>query len=200
MCNAGSMVGNALGGGMRAGGVTAGANSSSGIGISLGGSSDADKRKRFEQMLEREAEQEEEAAAVRVQEEEATQELESWRSLFTVEASGTVEEDTAATESDDLLQQFIQHVVKSKIVLLDDLSAQFNLTGRQVVERLQALQEEGRITGVMDDRGKFISICEEEMIAVASFINEVGRVSVTQLAVACNGILQLDRKEEDDEL
>ena len=53
---------------------------------------------------------------------------------------------------------------------------------QDVIDRVKDLQEEGRLSGVMDDRGKFIYITEEEYEAVARFIRQRGRVSLTELA------------------
>lgn len=47
---------------------------------------------------------------------------------------------------------------------------------------MRALEGEGRLTGVMDDRGKFIYISRDEMAAVAAFITRRGRVAVSELA------------------
>ena len=44
----------------------------------------------------------------------------------------------------------------------------------------------GRVTGVVDDRGKFIYITNQEMQKVADFIQERGRVSLADLAVQSN--------------
>ena len=38
---------------------------------------------------------------------------------------------------------------------------------QDVVGKIQSLESDGRITGVMDDRGRFIYISHEEMVAVA---------------------------------
>ena len=45
--------------------------------------------------------------------------------------------------------------------------------------------------GVIDDRGKFIYISREEMEAVAKFIRQRGRVSLTDLAESSNQLIQL---------
>ena len=47
----------------------------------------------------------------------------------------------------------------------------------------------GRIHGVIDDRGKFICVTEDEMKAVAKFIKRRGRVSVMDLAVESNKLV-----------
>lgn len=41
-----------------------------------------------------------------------------------------------------------------KTVALDELAAEFGLRTAEAVKRVQALEAEGAITGVMDDRGK----------------------------------------------
>jgi hypothetical protein len=40
----------------------------------------------------------------------------------------------------------------------------------------------GLITGVMDDRGKFIYISEDELLKVKKFIDQRGRISLSELA------------------
>ena len=53
------------------------------------------------------------------------------------------------------------------------------------------LQEDGILTGVIDDRGKFIYISMEELEAVAKFIKQQGRVSITDLAMNSNKLINL---------
>lgn len=60
----------------------------------------------------------------------------------------------------------LDYLKTRKVVQLDDLGAHFNLKIHEVVERLEQLQEDGTINGVIDDRGKFIYISEEEMKSV----------------------------------
>ena len=52
----------------------------------------------------------------------------------------------------------------------------------------------GRISGVMDDRGKFIYISPEEMKAVADYIKRLGRVSIAHLASKSNEFIDLEPK------
>lgn len=47
------------------------------------------------------------------------------------------------------------------------------------------------LAGVIDDRGKFISITPEELDSVAWFIRQRGRVSITELAQASNSLINL---------
>ena len=49
------------------------------------------------------------------------------------------------------------------MVVLEDLAAQFHLHAQEAINRVEGLEKMGRITGVIDDRGKFIYIETEEM-------------------------------------
>lgn len=46
-------------------------------------------------------------------------------------------------------------------MLLGDLASRFKLKTKDTIMRLRALEEMGRITGVMDDRGKFIYVSDK---------------------------------------
>ena len=61
---------------------------------------------------------------------------------------------------------------------------------------MQALEAEGRITGVMDDRGKFIYISRAEMSATADFIMRRGRVAIAELAAKSSTLIDLEPKCE----
>lgn len=52
---------------------------------------------------------------------------------------------------------------KHKVIVLEDLAAKFHLPAQETINRVESLEKMGRITGVMDDRGKFIYIEPEEM-------------------------------------
>jgi hypothetical protein len=51
--------------------------------------------------------------------------------------------------------------------MLEELAAEFGLRTQEAINRLQALEQMGRVTGVFDDRGKFIYIAPHEMDAVS---------------------------------
>ena len=52
----------------------------------------------------------------------------------------------------------------------------------------------GRLSGVMDDRGKYIYISLEEMKAVADYIKHQGRVNISHLASMSNKFIDLEPK------
>ena len=56
---------------------------------------------------------------------------------------------------------------------------------------MKTLQSEGRLSGVIDDRGKFICITPDEYETVARFIRQRGRVSISELADSMNRLIRL---------
>ena len=62
---------------------------------------------------------------------------------------------------------------------------------QDAISRIQSLQESGALTGVIDDRGKFIFISSEELGAVAAFIRQRGRVSIAELVSSSNTLVNL---------
>ena len=79
----------------------------------------------------------------------------------------------------------------SKVVVLEDLASKFKLKTQSVIDRITQLQEDGVLTGVIDDRGKFIYVSKEELEGVAKFIRQRGRVSIADLAAASNNLVNL---------
>lgn len=81
---------------------------------------------------------------------------------FAVEEQGFEQLDDA--ENENLLVAFLQHVKSTKVVHIDELAPRFNLSSEAVIERLRMLLDDKFLTGVFDDRGKFIYITEEELL------------------------------------
>ncbi|KAI7837279.1 hypothetical protein COHA_008893 [Chlorella ohadii] len=140
-----------------------------------------------------EAAQEEEirrAAEERARREE--EEAQKWMHLFSVEAAG--EEALSQEESAALQARFVDYVKARKTVGLDELAAEFRMKTAEVVKRVQALEAEGALTGIMDDRGKFIFVSPEEMAAVADFIRQRGRIAISELAAKSNQFIDLEAR------
>lgn len=111
------------------------------------------------------------------------------KQAFTVDEEGFGELE--GEEKENLLATFIQYIKDAKVVMLEDLAAEFKLKTQQAIERIQELQANGTLTGVIDDRGKFIYISEDELRSVAKFIRQRGRVSITELAENSNRLISL---------
>ncbi|XP_024892245.1 DDRGK domain-containing protein 1 isoform X2 [Temnothorax curvispinosus] len=165
-----------------------------------------EERKKREQHLQEErdkqAEKEQaeqlrtEEAERKAREEKEKQEYEEYlkmKEAFSVEEEGYQQENGDYEEN--LLQEFLTYIKLNKVLVLEDLAAHFGLKTASVVERIQQLQANGNLTGVIDDRGKFIYISEDELEAVAKFVRQRGRVSITELAENSNNLITLTPAE-----
>eukprot|EP00262_Sarcandra_glabra_P020389 TRINITY_DN8093_c0_g1_i1.p1 TRINITY_DN8093_c0_g1~~TRINITY_DN8093_c0_g1_i1.p1 ORF type:complete len:295 (-),score=74.53 TRINITY_DN8093_c0_g1_i1:57-941(-) len=160
------------------------------------------KRDQYEEMRrrkdeEREAQErlmEEEAMARKAKEEGAAAlEFEKWKGEFSVDAEGSTETD-AQDGSHSLLSEFVEYIKKNKCIPLEDLAAEFKIRTQDCINRITTLEDMGLLSGVMDDRGKYIYISSEEMKAVADYINRKGRVSISHLARMSNQFIDLEPK------
>ena len=84
-----------------------------------------------------------------------------------------------------------------QVVVIEDLAKQFKLRTTDCITRIRALQDSGSLTGVLDDRGKFIYVSTDEMKDLAKFINRQGRISISELAESCTtrNIISLESSE-----
>nr|XP_004661534.2 DDRGK domain-containing protein 1 [Jaculus jaculus] len=154
---------------------------------------EAEWKKEEERLRLEEAQKEEEER--KAQEEQARKEHEEYlkmKEAFVVEEEG-VGETMTEEESHSFLTEFINYIKQSKVVLLEELASQVGLRTQDTINRIQDLLAEGTLTGVIDDRGKFIYITPEELAAVANFIRQRGRVSITELAQASNSLIAWGR-------
>jgi len=153
----------------------------------------AERRQRKDE--EHEAEErrkEEEAQAQKEKEEEAANaEFEKWKGAFSVKEEGIAGEEMQ-DGSQGLLFDFVEYIKKHKCIPLEDLAAEFKLRTQDCINRILSLEKMGRLSGVMDDRGKYIYISLEEMKAVADYIKRQGRVSIAHLASKSNEFINLE--------
>ncbi|KAL8098580.1 DDRGK domain-containing protein 1 [Apium graveolens] len=152
------------------------------------------RRKKDEEREAEERRMEEEAKARQEKEEEAAAlEFEKWKGEFSIDAEGTTENEVQDA-SQGLLFDFVEYIKKHKCVQLEDLAAEFKLRTQECINRITSLEDMGRLSGVMDDRGKYIYISLDEMKAVADYIKREGRVSISHLASQSNQFIDLEPK------
>ena len=82
---------------------------------------------------------------------------------------------------------------------LDEAAARFGLRSADVLQRLQALEDGGELSGVWDERGRWVCVTEEEMAALARFIERRGRVSMAELVTESNRIIDLTEKGREEQ-
>jgi len=150
-----------------------------------------EERKKQEE-IEKEIERKQEEEEARIREEKERKEYEEYLKLkeaFSVEEEGFDEDPEA--DAENKLETFINYIKDTKVVVLEDLAAHFKMKTQDAIDRVTTLTEEGKLTGVIDDRGKFIYISQNELEAVAKFITQRGRVSITELAENSNRLVTL---------
>ncbi|XP_011409928.1 PREDICTED: DDRGK domain-containing protein 1-like [Amphimedon queenslandica] len=151
--------------------------------------------RRVEEMKKREEEEEamrlkkekEEKERKELQEKQEEEEYMKLKASFIVEEEGFVDEGLTDTS----LAEFIDYIKTAKVVYMEEVAAQFGLKTQVVIERIQTLQSSGELTGVIDDRGKFIYITMDELKSVAKFMKQRGRVSLTELAQSSNNLIKV---------
>ncbi|CAL7938571.1 unnamed protein product [Xylocopa violacea] len=150
-----------------------------------------ERDKRYEKEREEESRQEEmERKAREERERKEYEEYVKMKETFSIEEEGYDQEDKE--EEENLLMEFVRYIKRNKVVVLEDLAAYFGLKTASIVERIQELRANGNLTGVIDDRGKFIYISRDELEAVAKFVRQRGRVSITELAENSNRLIDLN--------
>ncbi|EGT51983.1 hypothetical protein CAEBREN_18540 [Caenorhabditis brenneri] len=152
------------------------------------------EKRRDEEKAKEEAE--EKAQEERLKKEREERERKEHEEYLAMKASFAVEEEGTdaieGEEAENLIRDFVDYVKTNKVVNIDELSAHFGLKSEEAVNRLQHFITEGLLQGVMDDRGKFIYISDEEFAAVAKFINQRGRVSIHEIAEQSNRLIRLE--------
>ncbi|KAK6186573.1 hypothetical protein SNE40_008587 [Patella caerulea] len=151
------------------------------------------KRKKQEAIRKQEEaiEAEEERKRKEEQEKKEYEEYLKMKEMFSVDEEGENEAEVDLN-SQSLLQEFIQYIKDMKVVMLEDLAAHFKIKTQDCIQRVQDLQSSGDLTGVVDDRGKFIYITMEELEDVAKYIRRNGRVSIRDLADSSNRLINLN--------
>ncbi|VDN25076.1 unnamed protein product [Gongylonema pulchrum] len=153
------------------------------------------QKEREKQEEEEEAERERKRLEREEREKREEEEYQKLREAFVVDEEGfdQVDED----ESRNLLREFEDYIRRTKVVNMAEMASHFNLRTEEAIDRLNFLIQNGTLTGVMDDRGKFIYITPEELQAVAKFINQRGRVSKAELVEYSNKLIGLDSRPID---
>mmetsp|Transcript_37627 Transcript_37627/g.117257 ORF Transcript_37627/g.117257 Transcript_37627/m.117257 type:complete len:321 (+) Transcript_37627:134-1096(+) len=123
-------------------------------------------------------------------------EFAKWKEMFAVEAEG---EDDDGTRDESAVERFVQYVKRRKVVNLEDLAAEFRMRTSSAIDRLEQLEKLGRLSGIFDDRGKYVYITAEEMAAVADWLRKKGRINRPDLVAACNRLIRLDPTASDRE-
>ena len=152
------------------------------------------KLEREEELKEKQKEEEKQ----RLQEIERQKQEEEYNQMkadFEIEEEGEDNDEATLENEKDLLNKFIDYIKTTKMVDLEELASKFSLKTTDCIDRIRKLMEDDTLTGIIDDRGKFIYITKEEMEAVAQYINQKGRVSKSELSKNSGKLVNLEVKQ-----
>jgi len=141
---------------------------------------------------EREAEEEERRREREEREERERREREEYERLrreIKVEQRG--EEQLSAEQLEEALGAMALFIRSSKVVTVEELASEFSLRSAEAARRLRLLDSQGRIQGILDERGKYVYVSQEEMDRLAAFVVRRGRFSKAELASAANNLISL---------
>ena len=158
----------------------------------------AEEKKRLKEVRSKEKAEEKEAMLedeawaeyLKKKEQEEQKEYDNWRSSMSVESSGT--ELSQKDKLDSKADEVVQVILRERVVILESLSSRFETTTSLMVELIQRLVAEGKLEGILDERGKFIQIGREDRLKIAKTIQRRGRVSIGDLSREVNNMISLD--------
>jgi len=158
------------------------------------------ERKRKRQKEEEQQRQEDEEFD-KLRQENKKKEEEAYQLLkqtFEVEDAGSQADDQQAFEK--ALESFIEDIKNTKVVQIEDIAVKYSLQPKDVVAKIELLERQHKLSGIMDERGKYIYITEEEMNNVAAFINKRGRVNISDITRESNRLINLTPQVSEENL
>lgn len=117
-------------------------------------------------------------------------EYEKWKHHVVVEEEGAG--DREHDDEEALLSRFISHIKLRKVVEVEELAATFGLGVKACAQRLHDLDNQGLLTGVLDDRGRFIHITTEEIGSLLRVFERRGRLTKSELIEEFSRVVRLE--------
>lgn len=151
----------------------------------------------LKQKIKEEEEKKLEEEVQRVQEEQKKKDEDiynQWKDMMKVGEEGVEKIDF---KDEEVINKFINYIKIRKVVSLEDISGTFKLSPNDIVMKLNQFEKEGRIMGIIDDRGKYIYITEKEMSLIEKMFINRGRISKSDLIKECNRLIRFEPTEED---
>ena len=143
-------------------------------------------RKREEDRLERERQE-------AMENQKRLRELDQWKSAMTVQDEG-VEQPVRDIGS---VHEFISYIEERKVVDIETIAETFRLSVDQVIKRIEDLESQRILYGVLDDRGRYIRITQGEVQDIKEFIERSSsREAVSTICREIGNILSASNRYE----
>jgi hypothetical protein len=80
--------------------------------------------------------------------------------MFAVVDSGQekLSEEEEKRKEEEFNKRILNSLLRNKLSLLEDLSHKYKLTTKEVVQRIKKFEEDGQVSGVFDERGKYLVV------------------------------------------
>ena len=117
-----------------------------------------------------------------------------WKDMIKVGEEG---EERVDFNDENVINDFLNYIKIRKVVSLEDLSGVFKIPPNDLVDKLNFFEQQGRILGIIDDRGKYIYITEKEMSMIEKMFINRGRITKAELIKECNRLIKFEPTEED---
>ena len=147
--------------------------------------------------IKEEKEKELEEAIKKVKEEQKKKEddiYNQWKDQIKIGEEG---EEKMDFSNEKIINEFLDYIKIRKVISLEDLSGTFKLSPNDLVEKLNFFEKEGRILGIIDDRGKYIYITEKEMSMIEKMFLNRGRINKKDFIKECNRLIRFEPNEQD---
>jgi len=130
----------------------------------------------------------------------ASAELDGWKRDMVVDAEGEGAVGASGSpraRSEERTRSVVAYVRREKVVSFDSMAQDFNMSPREAMRIIQELQTQGTLSGVFDDRGKFITVDDKELEALADYVNKRGRLTLEDFTARANDLISARCEEED---
>lgn len=102
--------------------------------------------------------------------------------------------------SDILLSCFLNFIKLKKCVNIAELSRKFQTTPQDIREKLVILEEQDMINGILDDKGNYIYLSQEEINKLCYEVENQGKVNTHEDFVKlCNNVISLNVEDQNKE-
>jgi len=155
-----------------------------------------EERKRNEEERKRQQQEAQETARreKKLREEKEARRLEEERKLAKEQRESREREEQikrsiflSSCQRTQAVDEWIDELKQNRFVSIKAVSESFGVSQSAVVERIYQLMQERRVAGVFEnDNGSFIYFSDVELLSLASKIQELGKVSLADVASLCN--------------
>ena len=155
-----------------------------------------EERKRNEEERKRQQQEAQETARreKKLREEKEAKRLEEERKLAKEKREAREREELikrstflSSSQRTQTVDEWIDELKQNRFVSIKAISESFDVSQSVVVERIHQLIQERRVAGVFEnDNGSFIYFSDLELLSLASKIQDLGKVSLADVALLCN--------------